>query len=389
MPSRYRPSHRGSTPSLVEEFQRRAAAVAKHGRRVIYLQVGQPSTGAPAAALEAIAREGHRQTLGYTGAAGLPALREALARSYAQQHGATVDPERIIVTFGASGALLLALIASFEAGARVALPQPFYYAYRYAMPTVGIQCVPFYPPLERHFQPNPADLEQIEGGIDGVICASPGNPTGSMMTPAEMAALADYCDREGVRLISDEIYHGIVYDSEVRQATALQYSEHAIVLNSFSKYYSMPGWRLGWMVVPDYLVEPITHLAHNLYICPPAASQIAALAALDCRDELDGHVARYRRNRDLLLREMPRLGFDRFTAPHGAFYLYCHVDHLHQDSVQFAVDMLENCAVLAAPGSEFSPRDGHHFLRFSYAGSTEDIEEAVERIGTWRGRSWS
>ena len=378
------PSHRGSTPSLAEEFQRRAKAVEAEGRRVVYLQVGQPSTGAPAAALEAIAAESHKQILGYTGAAGLPALRERLARNYQELYGVDVSPERIIITFGASGALLLALIGGFEAGARVGLPQPFYYAYRHAMPTVGITCVPFYPAMETHFQPTVADLEAIEGGLDGLIFASPGNPTGSMMPAAQMAELADYCEGRGIRMISDEIYHGIVFDSDVPQTTALAHSQHAIVINSFSKYYSMPGWRLGWMVVPDYLVEPITNLAHNLYICPPAASQIGALAALDCRDELDQHVVRYKRNRDLLIKEMPSLGFDRFTAPQGAFYLYCHVEHLHEDSIKFAIEMLENCGVLITPGSDFSPRHGHHFLRFSYAGATEDIEEAIARIRQWR-----
>ena len=377
-------SKRGTTPSLAEEFHRRAEALEAQGKRVIYLQVGQPSTSAPAAALEAIQRESQISILGYTGAAGLPDLRERLARYYQEQYGVEVSSERIIVTLGASGAMLLALISCFEKGARVAIGQPFYYAYRHAMPTVDIECIPFYPSEETHFQPTVADLEAIEGKVDGLVFASPGNPTGSMMPPDQLAEVADYCQREGIQLISDEIYHNIIFDEDVPQATAISYSDDAIVVNSFSKYYSMPGWRLGWMVVPEYLAEPITHLAHNLYICPSAPSQFGAIEALDCREELDKHVVRYARNRDILLREMPRLGFDRFTAPHGAFYLYCHVQHMHEDSAQFAIDMLEGCGVLAAPGTDFSPRDGHHFMRFSYAGSTEDIEEGIRRIEKWR-----
>ena len=179
----------------------------------------------------------------------------------------------------------------------------------------------------------------------------------------QMGEVADYCEGRGIWMISDEIYHGIVYDDDVQQTTALSLSDQAIVINSFSKYYSMPGWRLGWMVVPENMVEPITNLAHNLYISPPAPSQVGALAALDSRTELDGHVVRYKKNRDILVRELPKIGFDRFTAPDGAFYLYCHVAHLHEDSVQFATDMLEDCGVLTTPGTSFSPAHGHHFLR--------------------------
>jgi aspartate/methionine/tyrosine aminotransferase len=359
--------------------------VESQGKKVIYLQVGQPSTGAPQSALESLQRASHESALGYTGAAGIKPLRQRIARSYDERYGVEVDPNRIVITFGASGAMILALISSFEQGARVALPQPFYYAYRFAMPTVGIECVPFYPSMETDFQPTVADLEAIDGEIDGLIVGSPGNPTGSIIPPDQFAEVADYCQRKNIRLISDEIYHNVVYDEDVQQSTALSFSDEAIVINSFSKYYSMPGWRLGWMVVPEYLSTPIAHLAHNLYISPPNPSQEVALATMDCTEELDEHVARYKRNRDIILREMPRLGFDKFTAPHGAFYLYCHVQHLEEDSVKFCIDMLEGCAVLASPGTDFAPRDGHHYVRFSYAGSTEDIEEAMRRIGEWRG----
>jgi aspartate/methionine/tyrosine aminotransferase len=369
---------------LAEAFHQRAVVLEKQGKSIIYLQVGQPSTPAPRSAIDAITQQEHDEILGYTGAAGIDVLRERLSRDYAERYGVDVDPRRIIITIGASGALLLTLIGAFERGARVALPQPFYYAYRHAMPTVGVEPVLFYPSMEGHFQPTVKDLETIEGQLDGLIFASPGNPTGSMMPRDQMGEIAAYCESRFIRMVSDEIYHGIIYDDDVPETTALSVSDSAIVINSFSKYYSMPGWRLGWMVVPENMVESITNLAHNLYISPSAPSQVGALAALDCRDELDGHVVRYKRNRDILVRELPKIGFDRFTAPNGAFYLYCHVAHLHEDSVAFATEMLESCGVLTTPGTSFSPAHGHHFLRMSYAGSTEDIEEAVARLKRWR-----
>jgi aspartate/methionine/tyrosine aminotransferase len=383
--NKFRPSHRGSSPSIAEQLQARAREVEVRGERVIYLNVGQPSTGAPAGTLEAVHAAGRKSTLGYTSAAGDAALRERLARQYAELYEVEVDPGRIVVTLGASGAMILATVGCFDEGQRVGLPQPFYYGYRYAMSTLGVECVRFATSMENHFQPTIADIEAIEGGIDGLVIASPNNPTGSMIKPAELRELAEYCEQREIRLLSDEIYHGIVFEDDVPEATGAAFSHETIVINSFSKYYSMAGWRLGWMVLPDYLVEPISNLAHNLYLCPPAPAQIAALHALDCRDELDRHVVRYRRNRDIMLERLPGMGFDRFTAPHGAFYLYCHVKHMHEDSVEFCIDMLEGARVLAAPGSDFCPDSGQHFVRFSYAGATEDIEEALDRIGRWRG----
>lgn len=383
--SKFRPSHRGSSPSIAEQLQARARAVEARGERVVYLHVGQPSTGAPIGTLEAVQTAGHSSILGYTSAAGIDPLRERIARQYAELHEVEIDPQRIIVTLGASGAMILSIVGCFDEGQRVGLPQPFYYGYRYAMSTLGVECVRFDTSMENHFQPTIADIEAIDGGIDGLVIASPNNPTGSMIEPAALRELAEYCEQREIRLLSDEIYHGIVFDDEVPEATSASFSDEAIVINSFSKYYSMAGWRLGWMVLPDYLVEPISNLAHNLYLCPPAPAQIGALHALDCRDELDLHVERYRRNRDLMLERLPDMGFDRFTAPHGAFYLYCHVKHMHEDSVEFCIDMLEGAGVLAAPGSDFCPDSGQHFVRFSYAGATEEIEEALDRIGGWRG----
>ena len=382
---KFKPSHRGAHPSIAEALAGKARALENKGKNVVYMQVGQPSTGAPQGVIEAVDRASAISPMGYSGAAGIPELKQRLSQQYKELYGAEVAPERIVITFGASGAMLLAIIGCFDVGQRVALPQPFYYGYRHAIATLGVECVLFETSMENDLQPTIADLEAIDGTIDGLIVASPGNPTGSMLPPERIKELAEYCEARGIRFISDEIYHGIIFDDDVPQSTACVYSPEAIVINSFSKYYSMAGWRLGWMIVPDYLIDPISSLAHNLYLCPPAPAQIGALHAIDCRAELDGHVERYRRNRNIMLEGLPSLGFDRFTSPHGAFYLYCHVRHLHEDSVKFCIDMLEGASVLAAPGSDFCPTSGQHYVRFSYAGATEQVEEAVHRIAQWRG----
>jgi aspartate/methionine/tyrosine aminotransferase len=384
IPANFRPSQRGSSPSVAEQLLARARTLEARGEHVSYLQVGQPRTGAPAGTLEAILAAGQSSALGYEAAAGIPELREALARQYREHNGVDVDPERVIITLGASGAILLAIVGCFDEGQRVGLPLPFYYGYRYAMETLGVQCVGFETQRENHFQPTIEDIEAIEGGIDGLVIASPSNPTGSMIPPDELRALATYCRDREIRLISDEIYHGIVFDDEVPELSGVACNDETIVVNSFSKYYSMAGWRLGWMVVPPYLTEPLSNLAHNLYLCPPTPAQVGAVHALGCRDELDGHVTRYRANRDLMVSRLPQMGFDRFSSPHGAFYLYCHVQHLHEDSVQFCIEMLEGAGVLAAPGSDFCPSAGQHYVRFSYAGDGGEIEEALDRIGRWR-----
>jgi len=228
-------------------------------------------------------------------------------------------------------------------------------------------------PSRRGAHPSIADLEALDPPIDGLIVASPENPSGSMLAPQQLADLARYCEERG-----------IVFDDALPQASACSCSDEAIVVNRFSKYYSMAGWRLGWMVVPDYLVDPIASLAHNLYLCLPVPAQIGALHAIDCRHELDRHVERYRRNRDILLEGLLRLGFDRFSSPDGAFHLYCHVQHMHEDSVGFCIEMLENARVLVAPGSDFCPMSGQHSIRLSYAGASEQIDEAVSRIGRRR-----
>jgi aspartate/methionine/tyrosine aminotransferase len=383
----FKSSQRASSLSMVEQLAAKARALAAQGKSIISLQVGQPSTGAPAGAITALIKIMQEQPLGYTPAAGIPELRQRIARHYLEEYKVPVDPKRILITTGGSSALILAVLGCFDSGARIGLPLPFYSGYRHALKALDVECVGFTPIDHARFQPAPQDIENIVDGIAGLIVANPGNPTGSMLKPDEINTLASYCAQHKIRLIFDETYHGIVYQNDFPVATALQFSPETIVINSFSKYYSMAGWRIGWMVIPDYLADPLTDLAHNLFLAPPAPSQYAALAAFECQAELKQHVTRYAHNRDILLRELPQAGFDRFTTPDGAFYVYCRIQHLRGDSLQFCIDMLEGCGVLASPGLDYDPHHGHHFIRFSYAGATKNIEEAAQRIKTWRAQS--
>lgn len=377
------PSKRGSTPSIAEKISQAARAVEERGVKTIRLNLGQPLTGAPAGAREALAEAMNGRPLGYSPAAGIPELRERIACHYREQYGVSVGADRIIVTIGASGGLIVSLIANFDVGARIALPLPSFGGYRHIIETLGMEVVDFSCATENHYQPVVADLERL-GELDGLLITSPGNPTGSMIAPQQLQQVVEYCLANRIRLISDEIYHGIVFTEEIPQQTALAYSPELIVMNSFSKYYSMAGWRIGWIVIPEEMESAVQNLARNMFIAPPTASQYAALAALDCRPELDGHVERYARNRAILLNGLPAAGFDRFPPLDGGFYVYAHVKHLHHDSIEFCLEMLEATGVVASPGADYDPLRGAHYVRFSYAGATEDIEEAVERLQKWR-----
>ena len=368
------------------EVLRAANQRAAAGERVLHLEIGQPDSGAPAAVIEAARRALASHRLGYTEALGIGPLREAIARHYRQSYGLDIDPVRIVVATGSSGAFLLAFLAAFEPGDRVALAAPGYPAYRNILLALGLEPVDLPTGPETRFQPTPALLDAAaERGrpIEGLIVASPSNPAGSMLSPEELAALAAYCDRHEIRLISDEIYHGIVYDGVA--TTAAAHGEQAIVVNSFSKYFSMTGWRLGWMVLPADLLRAVECLAQNLFISPPTLPQLAALAVFGCKAELDANVARYRRNRELLLAELPKAGFRRFAPPDGAFYLYADVGELTNDSEAFCRRMLAETGVAATPGVDFDAGRGHRFLRFSFAGSTDDMAEAGRRLKAWLG----
>ncbi|MGE5475496.1 MAG: pyridoxal phosphate-dependent aminotransferase [Bacteroidales bacterium] len=369
-------------PFIVMDVLRAANERAAAGGDVIHLEVGQPSGQAPARVLAAAKAAVDSHGLGYTEALGLPSLREKIARHYRHAYGVAVPPESVAVTTGSSGAFLLAFLAAFDAGDRVAVAAPGYPAYRNILEALGIEVVAVPVGAKSRWQLNVEVLEQVEGRLDGVVVASPSNPTGSMLSAHEVAELAAWCELKGIRLISDEIYHGITYG--VPAATAVGAGPHAIIVNSFSKYYAMTGWRLGWMVLPPDLVRTTECLQQNLFISPPTLSQIAAEAVFDCIDELDARVAVYKANRDVLLEELPKAGFTRLAPSDGAFYLYADVSELTNDSGEFCRRMLAETGVACTPGMDFDPYQGSRTLRFSFAGSTEDMVKAARRLQEWR-----
>jgi aspartate/methionine/tyrosine aminotransferase len=369
-------------PFMVMDVMRAANERAAAGGDVIHLEVGQPSGQAPARVLAAAKAALDSHPLGYTEALGMEPLRERIAKHYRHAYGVAVAPESIAVTTGSSGAFLLAFLAAFDAGDRVAVAAPGYPAYRNILEALGIDCVAVPVGAESRWQLNVEVLSKVDGKLDGVVVASPSNPTGSMLSAHEVAELATWCELNGIRLISDEIYHGITYGAPA--GTAVGAGKHAIIVNSFSKYYAMTGWRLGWMVLPPDLVRAVECLQQNLFISPPTLSQMAAMAVFDCLDELDARVAVYKRNRDILLEELPKAGFTRLAPSDGAFYLYADVTELTNDSAEFCRRMLAETGIACTPGMDFDPYQGHHTLRFSFAGATADMAEAAKRLKAWR-----
>ncbi len=369
-------------PFIVMDVMRRAQQRAAEGGDVLHLEVGQPSGPAPAGVLRAARAALDGESLGYTLALGIDGLRERIARHYAETYGLAVGAERVAVTTGSSGGFLLAFLASFSAGDRVAVAAPGYPAYRNILKALDITCVPIAVGPDNGWCLTARDLAGMEGELDGVIVASPANPTGVMMSEAELAALAGWCETHGIRLISDEIYHGITFGKAA--ATASAHGAHAVVVNSFSKYYAMTGWRLGWLVLPPDLVRAVECLQQNLFISPPTLSQIAAIAAFECREELDRRVAVYAANRDILRDGLTRAGFARLAPSDGAFYVYADLAGIADDSQDFCARMLAETGIAATPGVDFDPVRGHRFVRFSFAGATADMVEAVRRLNLWR-----
>jgi aspartate/methionine/tyrosine aminotransferase len=359
-------------------ISRLAHRLAVEGRSIIHMEFGQPSTGAPAAAI----REAHRildvDGMGYWES---PLLRERIARHYAETYAVTVDPDQVLLTCGASPALVLALTTAFAPGARVAIARPGYVAYRNTLKALHMVPVELACGAEERFQITAAAIEALEPKPDGLIVASPANPTGTIIAPDELQAIAEVCRRRGIRIVSDEIYHGLSYVGPT--ASMLEADSDALIVNSFSKYFSMAGWRLGWLVVPPALIEAAKARIGNLFLTPPSLSQHAGLIAFDCRDELEGHIATYARNRDLLLAALPRLGLAKIAPPDGAFYIYADIGHLTDDSLAFCTRLLEDTGVATAPGVDFDPVEGHRFMRFSFAVSTDRIEQAIERMMPW------
>lgn len=377
-------STRGAVPPFyVMEVMKAAARREAEGKDVLHLEVGQPSTQAPKGVIEAATTAIREERLGYTDALGMPELRTRIARHYRDYYGVRVPAERIAVTTGSSGAFLLSFLACMDAGDRLALAEPGYPAYRNILTSLDIEAVGVPVGPETRFQPTPEILDGVDGRLDALLVATPANPTGTMLGADDLRALIAWCDGRETRLIVDEIYHGITYHG--RAVTAAALSDRVIVINSFSKYFSMTGWRLGWMVVPQDLHRSVECLAQNHFISPPAHSQRAAIAAFDCAGELEANVARYRANREVLLRELPKAGFDRLAPADGAFYIYADVAGLTDDSAGFCKRMLAETGVAATPGIDFDPPRGHRYVRFSFAGSTEEMEEAAARLKTWLG----
>lgn len=363
------------------DVMERARAAEAAGRRIVHMEVGQPGTPAPDGARRALAQALERP-LGYTVALGLPELRAGIAALYQRWYGVDLDPARVIVTTGSSGAFLLAFTALFDAGDRVALGEPGYPSYRQILRALSLTPVGVQSRAENRLQPTPEDLAGIDA--KGLIVASPGNPSGTMLSRDALAALIHWAEARGTAFISDEIYHGLHYGD--RAVSALEISQSPWVINSFSKYFSMTGWRVGWMVVPEDQIRRVERLAQNFFICPPHASQIAALAALDCIPELEANRAVYAENRRLMLEGLPKAGFSKIAPPDGAFYIYADVSDLTQDSLALAAEILDGAGVAVTPGLDFDPIRGAQTLRFSYAGATADIAEGLVRLQDYMGR---
>jgi aspartate/methionine/tyrosine aminotransferase len=368
----------GVAPFLAMDVLARANARAAAGAEVLHLEVGQPATGAPSRVIAAAQAALASDKLGYTEALGIGALRARIAQHYREQYGLTLDPRRVVVTTGSSGGFVLGFLAMFDPGDRIAMAAPAYPAYRNLLQALGLEAVELQARPEDRWQPTPALLETLERPVQGLLLASPANPTGTMLRQDELAALAGWARHNRVRLLSDEIYHGIEFAG--RATTALAVDDEAVVFNGFSKYFCMTGWRLGWMVVPPDLERPIERLAQNLHIAAPTLAQQGALVAFDCRDELDANVRRYAANRTVLLESLTRAGVPDLVPPEGAFYLYADLGFAIDDSVAWCEGLLDATGVAVTPGADFDPVRGRHTIRIAFPGSTEEVTEAAKRI---------
>ncbi|WP_425052513.1 pyridoxal phosphate-dependent aminotransferase [Psychromarinibacter sp. S121] len=360
---------------IVMDVMEAARQAEASGQHVIHMEVGQPGTPAPAGARAAVTRAMADDPLGYTVSLGLPALRARIAGLYRDWYGVDLDPARVVVTAGSSGAFLLAFSALFDSGDKVGIGAPGYPSYRHILSALGLTPVMIETAPENRLQPVPGDLPM---DLAGLMVASPANPTGTMLDRDALAALIGAAQANGTAFISDEIYHGIEY--ERKAVTALEISDDVYVINSFSKYFSMTGWRVGWMVVPEGHVRTVERLAQNMFICAPHVSQVAALAAMDCTDELQANMAVYTENRRLMMEGLPAAGFTEIAPPDGAFYVYADVSALTTDSRAFAAEILREAGVAVTPGLDFDADRGAGTLRFSYARSTEDIREGLARL---------
>ena len=378
------PSKRSNVPPfMVMDVMAAAAALEAKGARVLHMEVGQPAAAAPATARQAAQAALSAGRIGYTETLGIPGLRARIARHYGETYNLALDPARVVVTTGSSGGFVLAFLSLFEPGDRVALANPGYPPYRHILSALGCEPVLIETRAETRWALSAKALiaEHRKKPLAGLMVASPANPTGTMMDADALARLIAAAEAEGIRVISDEIYHGLDYAFAAE--TAAKLSERALIINSFSKYFCMTGWRVGWMVVPDTLVRAVERLQGNLAISVPTLAQVAAEAAFDGRDEMEAVKHGYDENRRILTEGLPKAGLDKFLPVDGAFYLYADISKFSANSLDFAKRMLNEAHVAATPGIDFDPVNGHNFLRFCYAGSAADMREAVERIGTW------
>ncbi|MAQ56065.1 MAG: 1-aminocyclopropane-1-carboxylate deaminase [Rhodospirillales bacterium] len=375
-------SNRGMiNPFIVMDVMRSANKLEELGEDVIHLEVGQPSTPAPLRVIEAAQEALNKEVLGYTDSLGLPFLRERIAEYYSTFYGVSLNPSRVVVTTGSSGGFLLAFLSAFEPGDRVALVAPGYPAYRNILTALGVEPVIIETTAADKFQPT-IELLKNSGKLDGLILASPSNPTGTMISREEMKQLVNWCSIAGVRLISDEIYHGITYGT--KSETVADLDENAIIINSFSKYFSMTGWRLGWIIVPDELMRSIECLCQNIFISPPTLSQHAGVEAFNSSEELLANIKRYTKNREILLKYLPSAGFSDIAPADGAFYLYANIESISDDSEEFCRRMLSEALVATTPGVDFDPFNGKRYIRFSFSGSESDMITACERLTNWK-----
>ena len=370
-------STRGAVdPFIVMDVMEAARQAEAQGRHIIHMEVGQPATPAPLGARNALRDSLNATAMGYTVALGLPELRAKIADLYGEWYDVDLDSNRVIVTSGSSAGFLLSFTSLFDAGERVGIGAPGYPSYRQILKALDLTAVDIPTSAANKFQPHPTDLADLS--LNGLLVASPSNPTGTMLSRGELGALIEATERSEAAFISDEIYHGIEY--ETKAVSALEITNNCYVINSFSKYFSMTGWRVGWMVVPENHIRQVERLAQNMFICAPHASQVVALAAMECREELIAYQAVYEKNRRLMIDGLPKAGFDRIAPPDGAFYIYADISHLTSDSLSFAREILQEAGVAVTPGLDFDTQRGAGSLRFSYAGSSEDIQEGLQRL---------
>lgn len=368
-------------PFEVMEAFREAAALEEQGHDIVHLSLGQPGRKAPQAVLDYVQEQMQASSLGYTDACGLPALREAVSQYYHDSYGLDVPSSRIFITVGSSAAYFLSLLAAFDTGSRIAIARPCYPAYPNMMEALGIEPVFLDAKEEEGFQPT-VELLEAAGDVDGLIIASPSNPTGSVLNTFELKALSDYCQRNNIQIMSDEIYHHVVYE-DAGFDTMLRHNHDTIVMNSFSKYFLLPGWRLGWAVMPERLVRSYESLLQSFFISPPAIAQHAALKTLEHIEDLQVVVDDYARNRDTLKTALEVLGFTGLNKAQGAFYLYANITAFSHDSKDFCKRMLHDAGVCAVPGLDFDQKHGADYVRFSFCGDAQDIQSACERLQNW------